>query len=47
LPLVFNFIYNHTWEENLADTFKLSRVITGLIMTIGYGLYQAKTQKKV
>jgi hypothetical protein len=47
LSLVFNFLYEHTWEENLADIFKLSRVITGLIMIIGYGLYQAKTQKKV
>lgn len=47
LPLVINFIYDYTWEENLADTFKLSRVIAGLIMTIGYGLYQAKNQKKL
>lgn len=46
-PLIINALYGYTWDANLADTFKLSRVITGTIMTIGYGLYQAKNQKKL
>lgn len=45
LPLILNALYGYTWEANLADTFKLSRVITGTIMTIVYGLYVAKKQK--
>lgn len=45
LPLIINTLYGYTWEANLADTFKISRVITGLFMSIGYGLYIAKKQK--
>jgi hypothetical protein len=45
LPLIINTLGGYTWEANLADTFKISRVITGLFMSIGYGLYIAKKQK--
>jgi hypothetical protein len=45
LPLIINALTGYTWEANLADTFKISRVITGLVMTIAYGLYIAKKQK--
>lgn len=45
LPLIINTLYGYTWEANLADTFKISRVVTGLFMSIGYGLYIAKKQK--
>lgn len=45
LPLIINTLYGYTWEANLADTFKISRVITGFFMSIGYGLYIAKKQK--
>jgi len=45
LPLIMNTLYGYTWEANLADTFKISRVVTGLFMSIGYGLYIAKKQK--
>ena len=46
LPLIINALSGYTWQANLADTFKIGRVITGIIFTIGYGLYIAKKQKQ-
>jgi hypothetical protein len=45
LPLIMNTLFGYTWNANLADTFKISRVITGFFMSIGCGLYIAKKQK--
>ena len=45
LPLIINTITGYTWQANLADTFKVSRVITGVIMVVVYAIYQNRKTK--